>query len=765
MKFEEYILENINPCWKEQYIQYWDLKILLMDFVKEKSSIRTSSETVSHYYNQFHEIFFYLCENELKKINLFYSENITSAHFHTNEETKQIIHDMEDRISRSFEERDLQKTIKRLRSHPAPDIHQVKTIFKVGLYNGCLIILLVATVISAMFYSGGEDWHIVLRIFRGPLVLIELVFFAGLNIHIWQKARINHIRIFDLDPKDHLNKYDVYEIAALLAIVWTSSVLGFLYSSLLKIPPYAFPLAMVVVVLIILLNPLPFFWYKARVGMLKIMNVKQHNGKAEKLSEANRRYGDLMMKLDLLIKDDFKIKLNDQLQSNWKKNAEKIPPDKQLRRENISELRLKFYDFYLELISLQNYQILNFEGFQQILKKYDQACSFIIYSISMLVEIFSNESRLLSNPFSMDFLLVTKNRSLDVLQYAGDTSQCLEKSYIERSIAASIPATIRFLQCLRLYRDTKLPFPHIANAGKYATVLFVFTFLALFKITEGQYSSDLENPYFITWVFFSILNAVWAFLWDVMVDWGLFSKFKGKNIFLKDEMIFPHKSYYYLAIIEDFILRYNWLLLYLMTKYGFASLDTMFLILSPLEVFRRFLWNILRLENEHIRNRDKYQSVRCLSLSSYEEPKEEADFRMSEETPSNCRRRKSAKRDDPSRKSNEKTYPSTKIEYLRSFVYVPPSTFHQALWQGITLKGEARKYVGLRYHEATNRIGCLLKQVPRFFSNLSIIALVKLFACVLRSCSKWRAMDHKYYVGRVKVEMGFAIIRFPASAS
>lgn len=43
--------------------------------------------------------------------------------------------------------------------------------------------------------------------------------------------------------------------------------------------------------------------------------------------------------------------------------------------------------------------------------------------------------------------------------------------------------------------------------------------------------------------------------------------------------------------------------------------DIMVTILAPLEVFRRFIWNFFRLENEHLNNCGKFRAVRDISVA------------------------------------------------------------------------------------------------------------------------------------------------------
>jgi len=66
---------------------------------------------------------------------------------------------------------------------------------------------------------------------------------------------VNHVLIFELDPRNHLSEQHLMELAAILGVVWALSVLTFLYSSQLGIPAYSNPLSLVVIMLAFLLNP------------------------------------------------------------------------------------------------------------------------------------------------------------------------------------------------------------------------------------------------------------------------------------------------------------------------------------------------------------------------------------------------------------------------------------------------------------------------------------------------------------------------------
>lgn len=67
-------------------------------------------------------------------------------------------------------------------------------------------------------------------------------------------------------------------------------------------------------------------------------------------------------------------------------------------------------------------------------------------------------------------------------------------------------------------------------------------------------------------------------------------------------------------------------------------------ILAPLEVFRRFVWNFFRLENEHLNNCGKFRAVRDISVAPIDQSDQMLIIRMMDEDEGvvNRKKRKSA---------------------------------------------------------------------------------------------------------------------------
>uniref|UniRef100_A0A1Y1L9U8 EXS domain-containing protein n=1 Tax=Photinus pyralis TaxID=7054 RepID=A0A1Y1L9U8_PHOPY len=625
MKFAEHLSAHITPEWRKQYISYEEMKGLLYLAVEEAPSAESvEPEVLMRHFKNFDEQFFHYCDKELKKINTFYSEklaeatrkyatlsselnstlnlkgklrkdgeqrkavpvrkiqelkfafsefylslillqnyqtlnftgfrkilkkhdkllsvdlgakwrteNVEVSHFHTNKDIDKLIHDTEATVTNELESGDRQKAMKRLRVPPLGEQQSPWITFKVGLFSGSFIVLFITVILSAIFHEGtSENLKIAFRLYRGPLLIIEFLFLIGVNVYGWRSSGVNHVLIFELDPRNHLSEQHLMEMAAIFGVIWTLSLLSFLYSPSLSIPPYLNPLALSILMLVFVLNPFKVFRHEARFWFLRICG----------------------------------------------------------RMFAAPFFHVGFADFWLadQLNSLAN--------------------------------------ALVDFHFLVCFY-VTNGNWLE----ANDTSQCMEHNFITRPIVNCIPAWIRFAQCLRRYRDTKEAFPHLVNAGKYATTFFVVIFGTLRSVYQSNYASSADNPFLFLFIASCILNSCYAYTWDIKMDWGLFDKGAGENKLLREEIVYSSTFFYYFAIIEDFVLRFVWALSLYLTEMQYVSSDLMTSILSPLEVFRRFVWNFFRLENEHLNNCGKFRAVRDISVAPLDSSDQIQIIRMMDE--------------------------------------------------------------------------------------------------------------------------------------
>ncbi|XP_066940120.1 solute carrier family 53 member 1-like isoform X1 [Macrobrachium rosenbergii] len=616
MKFAEHLAAHITPEWRKQYISYEEMKAMLYAAVEQAPSPEvTEPEVITRYYARFDEQFFRVCDKELAKINTFFSEkmaeatrkcstlksdlqaskdqhgeglrnrkgftflpkinvparkmqdlklafsefylslillqnyqnlnftgfrkilkkhdklmstsngakwreeNVDNSPFNTNKDIDKLIQEVEGTFTAELEHGDRGKAMKRLRVPPLGEAQSPWTTFKVGLFSGAFIVLIVSVILSGIFHWGSHNLQVVLRLFRGPLIIILFLFLIGINIYGWRSSGVNHVLIFEIDPRNHLTEQHLIEIAAIFGVIWALSVLGFLYASALSIPPYTVPLALLCFMVLFLFNPTRTFHHEARFWLLK--------------------------KLGRVVCAPFVF--------------------------------VQFADFWLadQLNTLV-----------QVLKDFEYSLCFYMQGINWY-----------------------DTPSVD--------NVCINKTAVVRNIVACLPAWWRFAQCLRRYRDTKEMFPHLVNAFKYSTTFFVVTFSSLTQVYKDQYEDSINNPFFYMLVFSMLFSSCFVYWWDMVMDFGVFDKNAGEFKFLREELVYSSPYYYYFGIIEDFILRFSWTFSLVLTELHIvnkSNSEIVISVLTPLEVFRRFIWNFFRLENEHINNCGKFRAVRDISV-------------------------------------------------------------------------------------------------------------------------------------------------------
>jgi len=454
--------------------------------------------------------------------------HVEVATFYMNKDIGKLIEDTEGLFTNDLEEGDRQKAMKRLRVPPLNDHQSRWTTFKVGFFSGCFVILILIVVISIILKTTDNkdnfNLRIMFRLYRSPFLIILFIFLMAINVYGWRTSGVNHVLIFELDPRDHLSEQHIVEIASVFSVLWSISVIGFMFSEQLSIPAFTNPLALIIIMLVFLFNPAPVLMHTSRFWLLRVF---------------------------------------------YKVFTAPI-------------YKVTFADFWLA----------------------DQ--------FNSLVPVFADIQYISCFYLSID--------SFKSSNFTEVNEKCISDNMTDlmlRTIMSCLPAWIRMVQCLRrYYDDNKGPFPHLVNAGKYSTTLFVVFFSAMVKYYSPYYSSSTSNPFFYCWIIALVISSCYTYSWDVMVDWGLFSSDSPKETpFLREEIVYSSPYYYYFAIVQDLILRFGWTMSISLTELGIANSDLMLSILAPLEIYRRFVWNFFRLENEHLNNCGEFRAVRDISIA------------------------------------------------------------------------------------------------------------------------------------------------------
>jgi hypothetical protein len=91
--------------------------------------------------------------------------------------------------------------------------------------------------------------------FRGFFILFVNIWLVGINMYGWQGAGVNHVLIFEINPRQHLTYQSLMEMGSFLCMLWAFAVLGYLYAPYFYANPLIFPLILLGICLIWLVNP------------------------------------------------------------------------------------------------------------------------------------------------------------------------------------------------------------------------------------------------------------------------------------------------------------------------------------------------------------------------------------------------------------------------------------------------------------------------------------------------------------------------------
>ena len=84
----------------------------------------------------------------------------------------------------------------------------------------------------------------------------------------------------------------------------------------------------------------------------------------------------------------------------------------------------------------------------------------------------------------------------------------------------------------------------------------------------------------------SVISSCYTLAWDLKMDWGFLER-SVEHTLLREEIVYAHVAYYYLAILQDILLRFSWVIsMYLSTIVGPVQSEILSTFFGTCEIFR-----------------------------------------------------------------------------------------------------------------------------------------------------------------------------------
>lgn len=189
-----------------------------------------------------------------------------------------------------------------------------------------------------------------------------------------------------------------------------------------------------------------------------------------------------------------------------------------------------------------------------------------------------------------------------------DAMACNESSIYKTIsiVIAVVPHWIRLLQCVRRYYEGR-DSTQALNGLKYLSTIIAVVTRTIYDQKKGMTLKIIAAST-------SVVATLFGTYWDLVKDWGLLDR-NSENPWLRDKLILPNKSIYFIAMVLNVILRFAWMQTVLdFTEAPFLHRNALIAIVASLEIIRRGIWNFFRLENEHLNNVGKFRAVKTVPL-------------------------------------------------------------------------------------------------------------------------------------------------------
>lgn len=159
-------------------------------------------------------------------------------------------------------------------------------------------------------------------------------------------------------------------------------------------------------------------------------------------------------------------------------------------------------------------------------------------------------------------------------------------------LVSLFPLEIRIWQCLREFYLTK-DRSMLVNALKYCSGIPIVVCVWYTRVAP-----DIQNFNTVYW--FQCLNSCFTLFWDVKMDWRCNSLLQiRKNHKSTNSVIFP-KFIYYIGFLTDFTIKFWWIWVMKTPNHMLFFQSE----LQYLEVLRRSIWVIFKLESEYVMTRN-----------------------------------------------------------------------------------------------------------------------------------------------------------------
>jgi hypothetical protein len=133
-----------------------------------------------------------------------------------------------------------------------------------------------------------------------------------------------------------------------------------------------------------------------------------------------------------------------------------------------------------------------------------------------------------------------------------------------------------------------------------------FRNITIIATTLVAFFSKNSSAIYGVWIGLSIFSSVYSLLWDIKYEWG----FLNNKAWLRDTRAFRSHWVYYILIVIYLAMRYAWTITLspAIIQSNYIQ-GIVILTVAIVEIIRRMIWNIFKMEAVHVKFKGKFRSM------------------------------------------------------------------------------------------------------------------------------------------------------------
>ncbi|KII67263.1 Xenotropic and polytropic retrovirus receptor 1 [Thelohanellus kitauei] len=152
---------------------------------------------------------------------LFMINRVETSNFFVNSDVQGLVLEVEENYIKIFSENKRSDGMNKLRIPSISGLARLdKPSYFFGFFSSACLVVLAAIIITCVYRSFEQLYEPELLIISSQFMLIFFIIGYGINLYFWKRCAVNHVLIFEINPRDNITFVQCLEAGFFLLFLW-----------------------------------------------------------------------------------------------------------------------------------------------------------------------------------------------------------------------------------------------------------------------------------------------------------------------------------------------------------------------------------------------------------------------------------------------------------------------------------------------------------------------------------------------------------------